>query len=93
MSFWSRLFGGSEYKEEELATTIQKTLAEDPLVVNPEKIGFSCDKGVITLTGSVDNTVAKDHIEGAIREALRYKGLKFEQIINNITAVSTQASA
>ena len=93
MSIWSRVFGGDEYEDEEIVTTVRKALEEDPLVSNPEMIRVNCENGAVCLGGRVDKIITKDHIEGAVRETLRYRGLKFAQIVNDITVVPAQLAA
>lgn len=84
MSFWSRLFG-SKYDDEEIVSAIQPALIDDPMITDHSKISVSSEDGVVTLAGSVEKQLEKDHIEGAVRDAVRYKGLKFERIANDIT--------
>lgn len=85
MSLWSRIFGGgSKYEDDQLVSAVTRALADDPIVDNPELIDVTSEDGVITMKGRVDKDMAKDHIEGAAREALRYKGLEFVRIDNAI---------
>lgn len=92
MSFWSRFFG-SKYEDDKLVSTLQTAISEDPMVTDPSALNVASKEGVITLTGRVDKAVAKDHIEGAVRDALRYNGLKFEKIVNDIKVSSGAAVA
>ena len=91
MSFWSR-FRGSGYDDEKLASSAQTAVLEDPMISKPGQINVECKDGVVTLNGSVDKMVERDHIEGAVRNSLRYHGLKFQRIENNIK-VSAVAAA
>ncbi len=94
MSFWSRLFGGDKgYKDEALNAAVTKALMNDPLVNDPESIGVTCEDGVVTLTGRVDKAMAKDHIEGTVREALRFNGLKYEKLDNQVKVQPAQSIA
>ena len=83
MSLWSRFFG-DKYEDDKLVSTIQTAILEDPMITNPGSINVDSKDGVITLTGRVDKVVAKDHIEGAVRDALRYGSLKHVKIVNDI---------
>ena len=85
MSIWSRIFGGNGYEDEKMVDVIQRALSEDPLISDPGALRISSADGVITLSGKVDRSVAKDHVEGAARDALRYGSYKFVRIVNDIT--------
>ena len=87
MSLWSRFFGKS-FEDDKLTATLQNALAEDPLISDPMAVKVASKDGVITLSGKVDKTLAKDHIEGATRDALRYNGLKYQTIVNDIKVES-----
>jgi osmotically-inducible protein OsmY len=91
MSLWSRIFG-SGFDDEKLVSSVQTAISEDPMITDPTKLVVTSEKGVITLNGSVQKLLEKDHIEGAVRDALRYNGLKFEKIVNNIEVKAVTAT-
>ena len=84
MSLKSRLFG-SGYDDKKLQSVAQTAVLEDPTIPASDQVVVACEHGVITLTGRVQKSIEKDHLEGAVRDALRYRGLKFERIANEVT--------
>ena len=94
MSFWSSLFGGGNpYDDEALIAAINKALMNDPVIADPESISVNSKEGNITLSGSLDKVMVKDHIEGVVREALRFQGLKFAQIMNEVEVRPSKMAA
>lgn len=83
MSLWSRLFGSS-YDDEKMLSSVRTAVLEDPMITDPSRITVDCKDGVVTLTGNVEKAIEKDHVEGTVRDALKYHGLKYERIANNL---------
>ena len=61
------------------------------MITDPGKLTIESKDGVVTLTGRVQKQMEKDHVEGTVRNALRYHGLKFERIDNNIQVGTKEA--
>lgn len=89
MAFWSKWFGSS-YDDEKLVSSIHTAVMEDPMIMDPGKLTIESKGGAITLSGKVQKQMEKDHVEGTVRNALRYHGLKFESLVNNITVGITE---
>ncbi len=90
MSLWSRFFGSS-FDDEKLVSSVHTAVLEDPMITDPGKLTIESKDGVVTLTGRVQKQMEKDHVEGTVRNALRYHGLKFERIDNNIQVGTKEA--
>jgi osmotically-inducible protein OsmY len=83
MSFLSNLFG-AKFDDSQLVSQATKAIASDPLISDATSLVVTSKKGVITLDGIVSSTQEKDRIEGAVRNALRGSGLKYESIVNDL---------
>lgn len=83
MAFWSKWFGNG-YDDQKLVSAIHTAVLDDPVITDPGRLNIESKDGVITLSGRVNKQTEKDHIEGTVRNALRYHGLKFASIVNNI---------
>lgn len=83
MSFLSNLFG-AKFDDSQLVSFATKGIAADPLISDATSLVVTSKKGVITLDGIVSKTQEKDRIEGAVRNALRSAGLKYESIVNDL---------
>lgn len=84
MSFLNRLFG-SGFDDEELVHSIRAAVMDDPMIVDPSRLMIDSEDGVITLAGTVGKRMEKEHVDLTAREALAYRGLKYERIVDNIT--------
>jgi hypothetical protein len=83
MSFLSKLFG-AKFDDSQLISHATQGIAADPLIADATSLVVTSKKGVITLDGIVSRTQEKDRIEGAVRNALRSSGLKYESIVNDL---------
>jgi osmotically-inducible protein OsmY len=92
MAFWSKWFGNS-YDDDKLVDAVHTALTDDPLIKDHSKIAVDSEDGVITLTGKVEKQIEKDHVEGTVRDALRYQKLKFERIVNNLRIEAAETVA
>jgi hypothetical protein len=83
MSFLSKLFG-AKFDDRQLISHATKGIASDPLITDATSLVVTSKNGVITLDGIVSKVQEKDRIEGAVRNALRSSGLKYESIVNDL---------
>lgn len=90
MSFFNRLFGNG-YDDEKLVDSIRMAVLDDPMITDPTRLTIDSQDGVITLAGTVEKRMEKEHVASTARDALSYRGLKYERIMDNITVGTKQA--
>ena len=92
MSFLNRLFGNG-FDDEKLVDSIRMAVLDDPMITDPSKLTIDSEDGVITLSGTVEKRMEKAHVESTARDALHYRGLKYERIVDSITIGTKEAVA
>ena len=72
---------GTKYKDEELISSAEHALAEEP-TVDASCLTIISEKGVVTLGGSLKTTIAKRHAVESIEKAFQRKKLKYDRIVD-----------
>ncbi len=84
MGLFSR-FSKPKYDDAQLVSRATVAVEEDALCQQPGKVIITSRNGVVTITGSAQTEIEKAHIEGVARSAIKMAGLKFADIVNELT--------
>jgi hypothetical protein len=79
------IFTKSKFDDPAIVARATAAIEEDPVVMNPGQVVVASKSGVITLTGAASTERERAHIEGVARSAIKMTGLKFADIVNQIT--------
>jgi osmotically-inducible protein OsmY len=84
MGFLSSLFG-NRYDDEQLVMRGERAITEDPRISTFSSLGVSSKEGIVTLHGTVSAEREKVYVEDCVRHTLEGSGLKYAQILNQIS--------
>lgn len=74
----------SKYKDDELVVRAERALGDDP-TVDSSRLEVSSNKGAVVVRGKVSTTRARDHAINVMRRSFERAGLKYENIIDELT--------
>lgn len=85
MGLFSKWFGkSSEYDDAQLVYEAQSALSNHPLINDSGSLAVESQEGIMRLGGTVQQEKDRERVEDVVRNALTTKGLKHEQIINEL---------